>query len=179
MRQPIIDGWCTKPFLAGLVGALVLLGTGTRSSAIGLASAWAQEAPTSASVASSPRRVEDLVERIKSLEIEIEYLERRMRTLESRGQAPLESDKHSPGSNAEPGDSCKDPYIDVGRGVRRVKPGCESLGNLCDAPEVVDARGIRVVLPACRPSVEAKSGGCTSPYSVDPMGLKRFKEECL
>ncbi len=183
-----------SPLTVLLLGSLTLLGAGVRPSAVGMASAWAQGGPSSAV---SPRRMDELAERVKILELEnealerrvrldtehqgqaVEDLERRVRALEGHAQASLESTVQPPETNAEPDVSCKDPYIDVGRGIRRIKPGCESTANPCDAPEVVDVRGVRTILPACRESVEKKTGGCDSPYYIDAKGLKHFKSECL
>ena len=73
---------------------------------------------------------------------------------------------------------CRDPFIQADHGIRRLKPGCESSGNECDAPEAVDVRGVRRVLPACVQAAEREHGVCDPPYFFDK-GVKHVKPECM
>jgi hypothetical protein len=175
--------------LALVIASLALFGTFDIASP----PAWADGAPTSLN---SQQRVKELEERVKILELEHETLDRRMRLeTERSGRAVEDLDKRlralegravaseAPAAPMEKSAArevnCTDPYIDVGHGIRRVKPGCESSGNECDAPEAIDGRGVRTILPACVQTIDRNKGNCEPPHFIDYKGVKRFKPECM
>jgi hypothetical protein len=186
-----------RPLLVMLLGALfvgILFLAGLGPWPAGSSFAFAQGAPGSTN---SEHRFRELEQRVKILELENETLDRRLH-LEAERSGRLFEDldrrvhvlEQHPAAPAEPAATqepkrpaidayCSDPYIQLGPGAGRLKPGCDPTGNPCDAPWAVDARGIRTVLPACAQSLESNAGGCDSRYYVDPNGVKRFKPECL
>jgi hypothetical protein len=179
------------------VGATVpvaLLLPRTGSFAGGLSSAWADAAP---GPTNPQQRIRELEERVKILELQqetvdhklrldidrngraFEEIDRRLRALEERPAAPAETAALEAQKSAELEAMCRDPYIKLPSGIRRLKPGCESAGSVCDAPEVVDGHGVRRVLAACVPTMEKERGVCDPPYYFDAKGLKRVKRECM
>ena len=174
-----------------LVFCLVLL-SGLGSWGAGASKAWAQ-ATTSSPL--SQQRVRELEERVKILELEhealdrrvrlqaertgraIEELEMRVRVLEENGRAHVDP-VAEPQKGAEVDEACKDPYIHLWNGIRRVKSGCENAAKPCDVPKFVDGRGFLTVRPECVQAVPVKEGGCEIPYVVDTKGIKEFKPEC-
>jgi hypothetical protein len=107
----------------------------------------------------------------------IEELEMRVRALEENDRARLDAVAEKV-KGAEVDDLCKDPYIHLWNGIRRVKSGCENAGKPCDFPKVVDGRGFWTVRPECVQNAPVKEGGCDIPYVVDTKGIKEFKPEC-
>jgi hypothetical protein len=165
----------------------------------GASNAWAATAPSSPpAAANQDQRIRELEERIKILELEqetqqrrlrleierhgraFEEIDRRLRALEDRGGQPAEPTAVSQAERAAALEAlCREPFIEVAPGIRRVKPGCEQAGNECDAPEAVDIRGVRRVLPGCLKAMEKERGVCDPPYFFDDKGLKRVKRECM
>jgi hypothetical protein len=174
------------PFALSLAGAAPFAGS---------PNAWASAGP-SPTTSAQEQRVRELEERVKILELENETLDRRLRLdIERNGRSFEEIDRRlrlledRSGSPSEPVASpqadkvaleamCRDPFIEAAHGIRRLKPGCESIGNECDAPEAVDVRGVRRVLPACVQAAEREHGICDPPYFFDK-GVKRVKPECM
>ena len=175
-----------------LVGFLVIVPV-VGSWGAGPSNAWAQ---TTASSAVSQQRVRELEERVKILELEqealdrrtrlqaertgraIEELEMRVRALEENGRASLDGPAIEPEKGAGADAVCKDPYVYLSNGIRRVKSGCENGAKPCDVPKVVDGRGFWTVRPECAPATPVKEGACDIPYFVGTTGIKEFKPEC-
>jgi len=181
--------------LAGAVMPVALLLSGN-SPFGGPSNAWAAAAPPSA--ANQEQRIRELEERIKIMELQQETLDRRLRLdIERNGRAFEEIDRRLRAledHGAQPNElaaslqsekaaaleaMCREPFFQTEKGIRRLKPGCESSGNECDAPEALDLRGVRRVLPACIKSIEKERGVCDPPYFFDDKGVKRFKPECM
>ena len=148
----------------------------------GLSNAWAAAAPA-APAAQQEQRIRELEARIKILELEQETQDRRLRLdIERNGRAFEEIDRRlrlledrastasEPVAAQQPDKAaaleamCREPFIQADHGIRRLKPGCESTGNECDAPEAVDVRGVRRILPACIQAAEKEHGVCDPPY---------------
>jgi hypothetical protein len=158
----------------------------------GGSSAWAQASP---STPISQQRVHELEERVKILELEHEALDRRMkleaehagRTIEElvvriralEGARGREAAAVQPEKSATMDEYCKDRYVRLPNGVRRVKAGCEDAINTCDVPEVVDARGVWKLRPECVREASSQQGTCDTPYFITEDGIKQFKPECL
>jgi hypothetical protein len=158
--------------------------------------AWAAAAPVAPAASNPDQRIRELEERIKILELQQETMERRMhldverngrafeeidrrlRLLEDRAATPSEQPVSQQPDNAALEAMCREPFMQADHGIRRLKPGCESAGNECDAPETVDIRGVRRVLPACVQSAEKGRGVCDPPYFFDK-GVKHVKPECM
>ena len=182
--------------LAGAAVPLALFLAGSE-----LSNAWASAAPATPATPASratnqDQRIRELEERIKILELQQEAQERRLRLdIERNGRAFEEMDRRlrlleDRSTPSEPVAApqidkdaaleamCREPFIQGDHGIRRLKPGCESTGNPCDAPEAVDIRGVRRILPACVQAAEKERGVCDPPYFFDK-GVKRVKPECL
>jgi hypothetical protein len=161
----------------------------------GPSNAWAGTAPPTPAAASQDQRIRELEERIRILELEqetqdrrlrleiersgraFEEIDRRLRLLEDRSATPSEPAMSQPESSSVDA-MCRNPFIEAGHGIRRLKPGCEAAGKECDAPQAVDIRGVRTVLPACVQSAEKDRGSCSPPYYFDK-GVKYVKPECM
>jgi hypothetical protein len=158
----------------------------------GGSNAWAQAGP---GTPMSQQRIRELEERVKILELEHETLDRQMKLeaertgrtveeLEIRIRA-LENARAPEAAAVQPEKSstidevCKDPYVRLPNGIRRVKAGCEDTTKSCDVPEVIDAQGVWKVRPECVPAAASQEGICDTPYVIGPNGIKQFKPECV
>jgi hypothetical protein len=163
----------------------------------GPSSAWAAAAPPATAAPNQDQRIHELEERIRILELQQETQDRRLRLdIERNSRAFEEIDRrlrlledrtatqNEPATGPQPENAaalealCRDPFIQAGHGIRRLKPGCEGAGNECDAPQAVDIRGVRKVLPACVQSAEKEHAVCDPPYFFDK-GVKYVKPECM